>query len=201
MVSRNQRRRRQRQGQRGRVGPRGVRRTTPVVVVQTPRSRRRRGRRRTAGRTRILGGPGGGSNSFTFEFSKTNLKGNSKGTIKFGPSLAECPSFANGILAAFHEYKITSARVQFKSEASSTTSGSISYELDPHCKLNELKSDIKCFGITQTGAVSWGARQINGLEWLDATTEQFYYHYKGSGDGSAAGRFIITMNVVAQNPK
>jgi hypothetical protein len=135
-------------------------------------------------------------------FSKDNLKGSASGSFTFGPSLSDCPAFKDGILKAYHEYKITSILLQFLSEASSTSAGSISYELDPHCKLTTLASTINKFPITKGGAKAFNARMINGLEWHDSSEDQCRILYKGNGDkDTIAGSFRITMRVALQNPK
>jgi hypothetical protein len=118
--SRSQRRRRNRRAQQAQ----------PVIVVAGPRTTRNRRRRLRRLRTR-RGGivPRGSGSSETFVFSKDNLMGSASGSFTFGPSLSDCPAFKDGILKAYHEYRITSILLQFLSEASSTSAGSISYEL------------------------------------------------------------------------
>ncbi|UYP38764.1 coat protein [Chickpea leafroll virus] len=178
-------------------------RRNAMVVVQAPRPASSRGRRRRRGRGANRGTRGSrtGKSGETFVFSKDNLAGSSSGTITFGPSLADCPAFSSGILKAYHEYKITNVLIQFISEAASTSSGSISYELDPHCKNTSLQSTINKFGITKNGQRSFAARLINGLEWHDASEDQFRILYKGNGSSSIAGSFRITIKVLVQNPK
>nr|AAG29932.1 coat protein [Groundnut rosette assistor virus] len=188
----------------GRANRRRNRRTprrNPVVVVQTPRQpnsgrRRRRNRRRSNRGSRNRGGSGE-----TFVFSKDNLTGSSSGSITFGPSLSDCPAFSSGILKAYHEYKISMVKVEFVSEASSTSSGSIAYELDPHCKSSSLQSYVNKFGITRNGQRSWMGRYINGVEWHDATEDQFRFLYKGNGSSAIAGSFRFTIKCQVQNPK
>lgn len=91
--------------------------------------------------------------------------------------------------------------MEFISEASSTAAGSIAYELDPHCKLTDLASTVNKFSITKGGKKTFTARLINGVEWHDATEDQFRVHYKGNGDSTTAGSFRITIRVATQNPK
>ena len=135
-------------------------------------------------------------------FSKDNLKGGSAGVLKFGPSLSDYATFSSGILKSYHEYKITSVLLEYVSEASSTASGSIAYEVDPHCKITELKSTINKFGITKNGRSGFAARWINGLEWHDTSEDQFYIAFQGNGDkATPAGSFKIKMTVSFQNPK
>nr|USN17962.1 P3 [Melon aphid-borne yellows virus]WKE35851.1 P3 [Melon aphid-borne yellows virus]WKE35857.1 P3 [Melon aphid-borne yellows virus] len=172
-----------------------------VVVVQTTGQPQRGRRRRRNSRRSPRGGRAGGRSGETFVFSKDNLTGSSSGAITFGPSLSESPAFSSGILKAYHEYKISMVKLEFISEASSTSSGSISYELDPHCKLNALQSTVNKFGITKSGFRTWSAKLINGLEWHDATEDQFRILYKGNGSSSTAGSFRITIKCQVQNPK
>nr|ABP68693.1 coat protein [Cereal yellow dwarf virus RPV]ABP68801.1 coat protein [Cereal yellow dwarf virus RPV]QGT40970.1 coat protein [Cereal yellow dwarf virus RPV]QGT40971.1 coat protein [Cereal yellow dwarf virus RPV]QGT41051.1 coat protein [Cereal yellow dwarf virus RPV] len=191
------RRRRQRVARR-----RPAARTQPVVVVTSNGPARRGRRRRPVGPRRgRTPRSGGGSRGETFVFSKDSLAGNSSGSITFGPSLSEYPAFQNGVLKAYHEYKITNCVLQFVSEASSTAAGSISYELDPHCKASSLASTINKFTITKTGARSFPAKMINGLEWHPSDEDQFRILYKGNGASSVAGSFKITLRVQLQNPK
>nr|WNN30792.1 P3 [Bitter apple aphid-born yellows virus] len=173
-----------------------------VAMVQAIGPAQRGGRRRRNRRRVNRGGRArGGRQGETFVFSKDNLSGSSSGSITFGPSLSESPAFSSGILKAYHEYKITMVKLEFISEASSTSSGSISYELDPHCKLSSLQSTVNKFGITKNGSRSWTAKFINGLEWHDATEDQFRILYKGNGSTSVAGSFKITIQCQVQNPK
>ncbi|DAZ87622.1 TPA_asm: P3 protein [Piper methysticum polerovirus] len=178
-------------------------RAGPVVVVQTPRAQPGRRRRRRNRNARRRGGSSRGTGSLEkFVFSKDGLVGSSKGSLIFGPSLSECPAFSAGILKAYHEYKITSVLLEFISEAASTTSGSVSYELDPHGKLSELSSTVNRFKITQNGRRVWGAQQIRGNEWHDASEDQFKIHFKGnSTERSSIGGFRVTIQVATQSPK
>ncbi|ULN99196.1 major capsid protein P3 [Pterostylis polerovirus] len=194
--NRNGRRRRRPRG----YGP--VVRTQPVVVVAGNRvTRGRRRRRRVRGGPGRIPGPGLRGSSETFVFSKDSLKGSSAGSFTFGPSLSDCPAFKDGILRAYHEYKITMVTLQFVSEASSTAAGSFSYELDPHCKITSLASTINKFTITKGGVKTYQARLINGEEWHDSSEDQFRILYKGNGDSTTAGSFKITIRVALQNPK
>nr|BCP56424.1 coat protein ORF3 [Cereal yellow dwarf virus RPS]BCP56427.1 coat protein ORF3 [Cereal yellow dwarf virus RPV] len=181
---------------------RTARRAQPVVVV-APSGPARRRRRRGPARPRRGGtaGSGGGGRGETLVFSKDSIAGNASGSLTFGPSLSEYPAFQNGILKTYHEYKITSCILQFVSEASSTAAGSISYELDPHCKSSSLASTINKFSITKTGARSFPAKMINGLEWHSFDEDQFRILYKGNGKAEIAGSFRITFRVQVQNPK
>nr|WAB58549.1 coat protein [Turnip yellows virus]WAB58552.1 coat protein [Turnip yellows virus] len=182
---------------------RRAQRSQPVVVVQTSRATQRRPRRRRRGNNRTRGTvpTRGAGSSETFVFSKDNLAGSSSGAITFGPSLSDCPAFSNGILKAYHEYKISMVILEFVSEASSQNSGSIAYELDPHCKLNSLSSTINKFGITKPGKAAFTASYINGKEWHDVTEDQFRILYKGNGSSSIAGSFRITIKCQFHNPK
>ncbi|BBG58112.1 P3 protein [Panicum distortion mosaic virus] len=190
--------------QRRRRGRRAPRRAQPVVVVaNSGQPRRRRNRRRNTRRNRRNAGPmGGASRGETLIFTKDNLNGDASGYLTFGPSLSEYPAFQNGMLKAYHEYKITLVTIQFVSEAASTAAGSIAYELDPHCSATSLSSTINKFGITKNGTRTFQAAKINGQQWHDTTQDQFRILYKGSGaKNTLAGSFRITMRVSMQNPK
>nr|QKG86284.1 coat protein [Soybean dwarf virus] len=185
---------------------RAARRAPRVQLMAIPttsrapqrRRRQRRRRRNNGGGGNMAGGSG---KAHKFQFSKDGINGSSKGTITFGPSLSECKPLSDGILKAYHEYKITSISLQFISEASSTSSGSIAYELDPHCKYTEIQSLLNKFSITKSGSKRFPTRAINGLEWHDTSDDQFKIHYKGNGKSEIAGSFKITIDVLTQNPK
>ncbi|SCO64875.1 P3-CP [Torilis crimson leaf virus] len=183
--------------------PRRRVRTKPIVVVQTtqPGRRRRRRRGRNGRGPRTMGQSRGGANREQLVFSKDDIKGNSYGAITFGKDLSDHPAFSSGILKAFHEYKITNLRVIFKSEAPSTTGGSLAYELDPHCELTSLSSKIYKFGATKGGQKTWTAKEINGTEWHSSSENQFRLLYKGNGDSTQIGSFEIHYTVLFQNPK
>nr|UHS71628.1 MAG: coat protein P3 [Polerovirus sp.] len=181
---------------------RRAQRRNPVVVVQPARQPQRRGRRRRNRRRAVRGSTTGRrGSSETFIFSKDNLTGSAAGRITFGPSLSDCPAFSSGILKAYHEYKITMVKLEFISEAASTSSGSIAYELDPHCKASELGSYINKFGITKSGQRTFSARLINGIDWHSSDEDQFRILYKGNGNSAIAGSFRITIKCQTQNPK
>nr|SCO64862.1 P3-CP [Wild carrot red leaf virus] len=184
--------------------PRRPVRVKPTVVVQTTstRGRRRRRGRRGNRNSRALGGPGTGSNRQQFVFSKDDLKDNSNGYMSFGKDLSDHAAFSSGLLKAFHEYKITNLRVLFKSEAPSTTGGSIAYEMDPHCGLTALSSKIYKFGVTKNGQRSWSAKDINGQEWHSSDENQFRFLWKGNGStGTQVGSFEIHYTCLFQGPK
>lgn len=191
----------------GRRGVRLRRRTRParkpnqVVVVSSSQGRGRGRRRRRRNRSGGIRSGGRGPSRETFVFSKDSLKGNDSGKITFGPSLSECAAFSGGILKAYHEYKIVSVLLEFISEASSTSAGSMAIELDPHNKLSTLSSTINKFGLTKTGRRAFTASQIRGREWHDTSTDQFAILYKGNGSASTAGSFTITIVAEFQTPK
>nr|UVK78427.1 MAG: major coat protein [Hubei polero-like virus 2]UVK78433.1 MAG: major coat protein [Hubei polero-like virus 2] len=196
-------RRRGRNGKRTRPGRARRNPVRPIVMVaptRTTRRNRRRSTRSNRGRSQLRNA-GGTSNSETFVFNKDSLKGNSKGTITFGPSLSESVALSGGVLKAYHEYKITKVNVRFFSESASTAEGSIAYEVDPHCKLTELGSTLRKFTITKAGQATFGASKINGLEWHDSSEDQFKIHYKGNGSTTTAGYFQIRYWVSLHNPK
>ncbi|UIX27229.1 coat protein [Cotton bunchy top virus 2] len=181
------------------------RQNAPVVVVQTPRQpqrrrRRRRNRARAAGRGSNRGGRRGG-NFETFVFSKDSLTGSTSGNLTFGPSLSDCPAFSTGVLQAYKLYKITKLVLEFISEASSTSSGSIAYEIDTECESTSLQSQINKFSITKGGRKTFTAEAIKGVEWIAASKNQFRLLYKGNGSSAIAGSFRFTMQVRMLTPK
>lgn len=181
---------------------RRVRTIRPVVMVQPNRAGPRRRTRRRTGRRRAnpLLGPTGRSETFTF--SVNDLKANSSGVIKFGPDLSECPPVSNGILKSYHRYKITSVAVEYKSHASSTTSGAVFLELDTACKQSTLGSYVNSFTISKSGTKRFSATQINGTDFRETTVNQFYMLYKANGTTTdTAGQFIITIWVQNITPK
>jgi len=176
----------------------------PIVVVPNTggRSRNRRRRPRKPRRSGGVRNGGRSGNSETFVFNKDSIKDNSTGTLKFGPSLSESVALSGGVLKAYHEYKITSLRVTFKSESSSTAEGSIAYELDPHCKLSALASTLKKFSVSKGGTYTFKAAEINGVNWHDVADDQFFFHFKGNGTkGAVAGYFAFSYTVQLHNPK
>ncbi|AIY62171.1 P3 [Sauropus yellowing virus] len=181
-------------------------RTIQPVVVVTPNGQPRGRNRGRRNRLRNRGNRGrtarGSVQSETFVFNKDDLKGSSHGTIKFGPNLSESVALSAGVLKAYHEYKIVMVNIRFVSESSSTAQGSIAYELDPHCKLDALKSTLRKFPITKGGQATFRASEINGEKWHDTTVDQFRLLYKGNGAASeTAGFFQIRFTVQLHNPK
>nr|BDW36312.1 coat protein [Barley yellow dwarf virus PAS] len=195
----------------GRRGPRrannGTRRRRrrairPVVVVQPNRtgSRRRNARRARGRRPGSVFGPKRGAEVFVF--SVDNLKANSSGILKFGPDLSQCPAVSDGVLKSYHNYKISSINVEFRTHASATTSGAIFVELDTACKQSALGSYINSFTISKTASKSFRAEAINGKEFQESTIDQFWLLYKANGTTTdTAGQFIIKINVSMLTPK
>lgn len=184
----------------------GSRRVRSVTVVEPvrPAPRRRRARRnpprrrnsRRGGRRRTA------SKGETFEFNKESINDNSTGYITFGKSLSDKQPFSEGLLKAYHQYKITSVVLRFVSDASSTAEGSISYELDPYCTLTSLKSALYKFPVTKGGIKRWSSQEINGQTWINSDSDQFRILYKGEGSkGVRAGYFHIKFTVQLQGPK
>lgn len=174
---------------------RSQRRAQPVMALALPQPPRRRRRPRRQPRNQIRG-----ASRDTFVLAKDSINGNSTGSVTFGPSLTESAALV-GILKAYHEYRITSIRIQYVSEASSTSSGSIAHELDAHCRLTALSSSILKFPITKSGTVSYDRNKIRGTEWHDTSNDQFRFHYKGNGASSIAGSWKFTFTVEFQSPK
>nr|ABY73591.1 coat protein [Barley yellow dwarf virus PAV]ABY73657.1 coat protein [Barley yellow dwarf virus PAV]ABY73663.1 coat protein [Barley yellow dwarf virus PAV] len=189
----------------GRRGPRrannGTRRRRrrairPVVVVQSNRAgpRRRNARRARGRRPNSVFGPKRGAEVFVF--SVDNLKANSSGIIKFGPDLSQCPAVSDGVLKSYHNYKISSVNVEFKSHASSTTSGAMFIELDTSCKQSALASYINSFTISKSASKSFKATEIGGTQFQASSVNQFFLLYKANGTTSdTAGQFIIKLEI------
>nr|UVD39183.1 coat protein [Pumpkin yellows virus] len=193
------RRRRQRRAARLRSGiPSGGNTVMVLPNVQPRRRRNRRSRGRRGG-----GVPRGPGTSEVFQFILPDLKGNSSGTIKFGPSLSQKPEFATGILKSYSRYKISQVTLSFRSEASATDGGAIVYQLDPTCAASKLDSKLHRFSISNRAPqnITWRGAQIRGDEWHSTSNEQFWVLYEGNGESKVAGS--ITVRMVAQflNPK
>lgn len=182
---------------------RPARRVRPIIVVPTNRNTPRRGgrRRRNNRRSRGNGNASRRNKSDSFVFTKESINGNSTGSFTFGPALSDCKPFSNGILQACHEYKITMVKFQFVSEASTTTSGSITYELDTKCAKDKVESPINKFPIRTGGTKVYTAAQIKGVNWQESDTDQFRILYKGNGKAEIAGYFLIKFFYQTQNPK
>ncbi|QRV07421.1 coat protein [Artemisia virus B] len=182
---------------------RPIRRTRNVTVVQTVRRAPRRGRRRRRSGMGIRRGFNATvqRGDATFMFNKDKILGDSSGKFVFGKSLSECDAFSNGILRSFHQYKITKVQLQFLSEASSTSAGAISYEIDTGLKQTELKSTLNKFSIVKGGSKTFDSQAINGMMWRESDTDQFQIFYKGSGTNALAGSFKIFIHVSYQNSK
>nr|BCP56395.1 coat protein ORF3 [Barley yellow dwarf virus PAV] len=196
----------------GRRGPRranqnGTRRRRrrairPVVVVQPNRTgpRRRNARRARGRRPGSVFGPKRGAEVFVF--SVDNLKANSSGILKFGPDLSQCPAVSDGVLKSYHNYKISSINVEFRTHASATTSGAMFIELDTSCKQSALSSFINSFTISKTASKTFRSEAINGKEFQESTIDQFWMLYKANGTTTdTAGQFIITMSVSLMTAK
>ncbi|QOI58524.1 coat protein [Miscanthus yellow fleck virus] len=175
--------------------------TRPMVVVRTP-SRPRRVRRRRALTGGNAGrGPGRRSNREVLTFTVDDLKANSTGILKFGPSLSQYPAFYNGLLKAYHEYKINALTIQYNSCSSSTTSGSISLEVDTSCSQTTTSSKIITFPVNKNNRQTFPSSYIRGKDFVNSTVDQFYLLYKGNGDSSLAGQFVCRFECVFQSPK
>ncbi|ASK51773.1 P3 protein [Wheat leaf yellowing-associated virus] len=175
--------------------------TRPVVVVRpTPKPRRVRRRRASAGGGAVRG-PGGRSNREVFTFTVDDLKANSSGILKFGPNLSQYAAFNNGILKAYHEYKITSLTIQYNSCSSSTTSGAIALEVDTSCSQTTTGSKIVSFPVKSNTRKTFPTSFIRGKDFVTTTADQFWLLYKGNGDSSLAGQFVCRFECQFQNPK
>ncbi|AGN54057.1 coat protein P3 [Barley yellow dwarf virus-kerIII] len=179
--------------------PRAVR--TVVMVQPNGAGPRRRNNRRSRGRgSNPLSGSAGRSEIFVF--SVDGLKTNSSGILKFGPGLSQCPALSGGILKSYHRYKIANVKIQYKSHASSTTTGAIYIELDTSCTQSALGSTINSFSINQSGSKTFNTEQIDGKDYRETTLNQFYLLYKGSeSESNTAGQFIVTFRVMNTTPK
>nr|ALB25214.1 coat protein [Barley yellow dwarf virus PAV] len=189
----------------GRRGPRrannGTRRrrrraVRPVVVVQSNRTgpRRRNARRARGRRPNSVFGPKRGAEVFVF--SVDNLKANSSGILKFGPDLSQCPAVSDGVLKSYHNYKISSINVEFRTHASATTSGAMFIELDTSCKQSALSSYINSFTISKSASKSFRAAEIGGTQFQATSVNQFFLLYKANGTTTdIAGQFIIKIEL------
>lgn len=169
-----------------------------VVVRTQPTRPRRRNRRRGGGG----GGPIGGNRRSleTFDFSINGLKANSKGCLKFGPNLVQSKAFSDGVLKAYHEYKIINVELHYKS-ATKTTNGTIYYEVDTACEQTALSSKLNQFTCTESGRKAFAASVINGQNWVKTNKDQFWLLYEGDGSGDIAGNLIIRMRCSLQSTK
>nr|UYL94460.1 MAG: coat protein [Guiyang Paspalum paspaloides solemo-like virus 1] len=175
--------------------------TRPVVVVRTtPRSRRVRRRRARVGGN-AGGGPGRTSNRDVLTFTVDDLKANSSGVLKFGPSLSQYPAFNNGLLKAYHEYKITSLTVQYNSQSSDATPGAIALEVDTSCSQTATGSKIVSFPVKRNATKVFPSQYIKGNNFMTTATDQFWLLYRGNGDGNLAGQFVCRFSCQFQNPK
>nr|BDW36307.1 coat protein [Sugarcane yellow leaf virus] len=175
--------------------------TRPVVMVRTtPRSRRVRRRGARVGGNAVRG-LRGGSNRDVLTFTVDDLKANSSGILKFGPSLSQYPAFNNGLLKAYHEYKITSLTVQYNSCSSDATSGAIALEVDTSCSQTATGSKIVSFPVKRNATKVFPTQYIKGQNFMTTAADQFWLLYKGNGDGSLAGQFVCRFECQFQNPK
>nr|ACH42778.1 truncated capsid protein/putative aphid transmission factor [Sugarcane yellow leaf virus] len=123
------------------------RQTRPVVVVRPAAGPRRVRRRRARVGGNAVRGPGGRSNRDVLTFTIDDLKANSTGILKFGPNLSQYAAFNNGLLKAYHEYKITSLTIQYNSCSSDATPGAIALEVDTSCSQTTTGSKITSFPV------------------------------------------------------
>lgn len=173
----------------------------PVVVVRsTPRPRRVRRRRARVGGNAVRGFRGG-SHRDILTFTVDDLKANSSGVLKFGPNLSQYPAFNNGLLKAYHEYKITNLSVQYNSCSSDATPGSIALEVDTSCSQTATGSKIVSFPVKRNATKSFPANYIKGQNFMTTSSDQFWLLYKGNGDSSLAGQFVCRLTCQFQNPK
>nr|UYT09250.1 P3 protein [Grapevine polerovirus 1]UYT09257.1 P3 protein [Grapevine polerovirus 1] len=198
---RNARRRRNRR--RRRAGNTAQQRV--LVVPAAPRRTRRSRGRRGAGRlSRARRGSGGQGNVETFSFIIDSIKANDSGVVKFGPSLSQCPALSQGMLKAYHQYKITSLSVSYISESASTAEGAITLEIDTSRALTTVASGLIRFGIAEKGSPTrvFSAAVLGGVNFLQSDTNQFHLLYKGTGTSSSlAGTLRCSFNVSVIAPK
>ncbi|BBL52499.1 coat protein [Persimmon polerovirus] len=192
--ARNRRRRQRRAAiRRGMVAP---------LVVPVSQRPGRRGRRRRTRRNRGNRGSGGGLME-EFNFIVDGIKANSSGVLKFGPHLTQSAAFSSGILAAYKQYKIYELVVQYISESSSQTAGSIQYELDPSCTATGVTSALRRFAIAEKKQQAvFTAASLGGQEWVPTSKDQFYFAYKGNGTETVtAGCLLFKMRCSFLDPK
>nr|AEG20967.1 coat protein [Sugarcane yellow leaf virus] len=177
------------------------RQTRPVVVVRPAAGPRRVRRRRARVGGNAVRGPGGRSNRDVLTFTIDDLKANSTGILKFGPNLSQYAAFNNGLLKAYHEYKITSLTTQYNSCSSDATPGAIALEVDTSCSQTTTGSKITSFPVKRNAKKTFPAPFIRGKDFMTTSADQFWLLYKGNGDGSLAGQFVCRFECLFQNPK
>lgn len=135
-------------------------------------------------------------------FTIDKLTGASSGVMKFGKNLTQCTAFSDGILRAFHEFKITSVVVKFRSFASSTTTGSIAFEIDTACEMTALKSRVDSYPLKQNCTRVYRAGQLRSKEFTASSHDQFYLLYSCDGNSSdKAGQLAVTIVFSVQTPQ
>nr|QHG11372.1 coat protein [Rabbit luteovirus] len=170
-----------------------------VVVVQPAKvvsARPRRARRRRNGRGRGQGQ--NQSHEVDFKMTVDSIKGNDSGTIKFGPSTA-CQQL-RGNIAAYSKYRITWLKVWYITEASSTDRGAISYHIDTSTKGKPADlHNVTTWTIRLNGQAEYTAPMLQNTDWYEQDKDQFYFLYKGSGEGTVAGHFLFRGRVKVLN--
>lgn len=173
---------------------RNVQNQRPVVVVAPARPaqpRRNRRRRRNGPRRGASGGDWRPYHLF-------GLKGNDKGYLTFGPS-GDTPSLGGGTLKACSEYRITALKVQWKSQASMTTAGSMAIELGLGASITAVGSRATSFKLTQNGVKTYNAKELGATGRMLPTAggasgekgeDQFRLAYSGNGSADVAGDLL-----------
>ncbi|WCH76246.1 coat protein [Ageratum virus 2] len=191
-MANNGRRNRRRPPTRPRPPPR------PVVVMNPPPVRRRPRRRR---QRKALGD--------WRPYHLYGLKGNDKGYLTFGPS-GQTPSLGGGTLKACAEYKITALRVQWKSQASSNTAGSMAIELGLGATITAVASRALSFKLSNSGSHSFTTKELGATGRMLPTgdsasgekgEDQFRLAYSGNGSADVAGDLLCFFKIQTAIPK
>nr|QWY93908.1 major coat protein [Green Sichuan pepper enamovirus] len=166
----------------------------PAASARRPgRARRRRNRRQT--------NTSGQNTTVRLSFVTDTLQGNSYGTIKLGPNCAQSEAL-KGLLKAFQKYRVTSLTARWNTEASSTDRGSMAYHIDTSVSASPttMKSLTK-WPLKSSGSATFGASVLGDASWVESTSDQVWFLYKGSGESQTAGTIVFGITVVFSNPK
>ncbi|AVX32315.1 capsid protein [red clover-associated luteovirus] len=185
-----------RNANRGRRAGRTSRRISQVLMpVRTVAMKN--GNKRNAGQ----GLSAGKAHSEVFRFTIDDLKGNTSGCYKFCKDLTQYKPISEGIIKAFHEYRVTKLNVQYRSFASAQTTGSLAIEIDTSCTVTSLGSKIESFPIKSSASKSFSSGALHGTNWVNSLQNQFHLLISGNGGSEVAGQIVVTATIQFQNPK